>query len=177
MDRLISAILKLSREGRRVLTPEMLPMRQLVENIAGTLKHRTEEAGAQIVVQPLPNLSADRLTVEQIFGNILDNAVKYLAPERPGVITVRGSARGALAVFEIEDNGRGIADSDRERVFELFRRAGQQNTQGEGIGLAYVRQLVYRLGGTIELKSALGQGTTFTLSLPTDGAKSQREVA
>lgn len=177
MDRLISAILRLSREGRRVLAPETLQMRALLETIADTLKHRTDAMDAQIVVQPLPNIVADRLAVEQIFGNILDNAVKYLSPERPGVITVRGTARGALAVYEIEDNGRGIAENDLERVFELFRRAGRQNTQGEGIGLAYVRQLIYRLGGTIALKSTLGQGTTFTLSLPMNGAKSKSEVA
>jgi signal transduction histidine kinase len=176
MDRLISAILRLSREGRRVLAPENLTMRDVLENIAGTLKHRTDASDAQIVVQPLPNLVADRLAIEQIFGNLLDNAIKYLSPERPGVVTVRGTAKGALAVYEIEDNGRGIADADLERVFELFRRAGAQNTQGEGIGLAYVRQLVYRLGGTIELKSTLGQGTIFTLSLPINGAKSFREV-
>jgi signal transduction histidine kinase len=151
-------------------------MRDLLENVAGTLKHRTDEVDAQIVIQPLPNLVADRLAIEQIFGNLLDNAIKYLSPERPGVVTVRGTARGALAIYEIEDNGRGIAGADLERVFELFRRAGAQNTQGEGIGLAYVRQLVYRLGGTIELKSTLGQGTIFTLSLPMNGAKSFREV-
>jgi signal transduction histidine kinase len=176
MDRLISAILRLSREGRRVLAPENLAMRDVLENIAGTLKHRMDAVEAQIVIQPLPNLIADRLAIEQVFGNLLDNAIKYLSPERPGVVTVRGTARGALAVYEIEDNGRGIAEADLERVFELFRRAGAQDTQGEGIGLAYVRQLVYRLGGTIGLKSTLGQGTIFTLSLPTNGAKSLREV-
>lgn len=176
MDRLISAILRLSREGRRILAPEKLAMRAVVETIADTLKHRTDELGAQIVVQPLPNLTADRVAIEQIFGNLLDNAVKYLSPERPGVITVRGTAKGALAVYEIEDNGRGIAASDIERVFELFRRAGPQTTRGEGIGLAYVRQLVYRLGGTIELRSTLGQHTTFTLSLPVNGVMSLKEV-
>lgn len=177
MDRLIGAILRLSREGRRVLAPEPLSMRPLLENVAATLKHRTDEGGAQIVVQPLPNIVADRLAIEQIFGNLLDNAVKYLAPERPGVITVRGTAAGAMAVYEVEDNGRGIAPSDVERVFELFRRAGAQNTQGEGIGLAYVRQLIYRLGGTIELRSTIGQGTIFRLSLPIGGAASVRESA
>jgi signal transduction histidine kinase len=177
MDRLIAAILRLSREGRRVLAPEPLSMRALLENVAATLKHRTDECGAQIVVQPLPDIVADRLAVEQVFGNLLDNSVKYLSPERPGVITVRGTAAGASVVYEVEDNGRGIAPADRERVFELFRRAGQQNTQGEGIGLAYVRQLVYRLGGTIELHSTLGQGTIFRLSLPVGGNAPSKESA
>jgi signal transduction histidine kinase len=177
MDGLINAILKLSREGRRVLTPEPLPMRPLLENIAATLKHRADEMHAEIVIQPLPNLTADRLAIEQIFGNLMDNAVKYLAPSRPGVITVRGAIKGAFAVYEIEDNGRGIAPGDHERVFELFRRAGQQNVPGEGIGLAYVRQLIYRLGGTIALDSTFGQGTIFRLSLPLVGSKTQKDVA
>jgi signal transduction histidine kinase len=175
MDGLIGAILKLSREGRRVLTPEPLQMRPLLETIAATLKHKADEKDAEIIIQPLPSLTADRLAVEQIFGNLMDNAVKYLAPDRPGVITVRGTTKGPFALFEIEDNGRGIAPGDHERVFELFRRAGKQNVQGEGIGLAYVRQLVYRLGGTITLDSTFGQGTIFKLSLPLVGTKTQKD--
>jgi signal transduction histidine kinase len=177
MDGLIGAILKLSREGRRVLAPEPLKMSAVVENIAANLEHRLHEKGAEIVIQPLPDLVADRLAVEQVFGNLLDNAVKYLAPARPGVITVRGTAAGPLAIFEIEDNGRGIAPEDHERVFELFRRSGRQDVPGEGIGLAYVRQLVYRLGGTIGLDSAFGEGTIFRLSLPLVDTRTQKDAA
>jgi signal transduction histidine kinase len=177
MDGLINAILKLSREGRRVLTPEPLNMCATVEGIVANLKHRLDEKNAEIVILPLPNLTADRLAIEQIFGNLLDNATKYLAPERPGVITVRGSRKGGFATFEVEDNGRGIAPGDYERVFELFRRAGQQNVPGEGIGLAYVRQLVYRLGGTITLKSTFGQGTIFKLSLPLADTRTQKDAS
>jgi signal transduction histidine kinase len=172
MDRLIGAILKLSREGRRVLTPEPLAMRPLLENIVATLKHRADEKGAEIIIQPLPNIVSDRLGIEQIFGNLLDNCIKYLAPDRPGVVTVRGTARPPFAIFEVEDNGRGIAPQDRDRVFDLFRRAGQQNVPGEGIGLAFVRQFVHRLGGTIEIESELAKGTIFRLSLPIDGVRS-----
>jgi signal transduction histidine kinase len=177
MDGLISAILKLSREGRRVLAPERLKMGAVVENIAANLKHRLDEKGAEIVVEPLPELVADRLAIEQVFGNLLDNATKYLAPGRPGVITVRGRTIGPLAVFEVEDNGRGIAPGDHERVFELFRRSGPQDVPGEGIGLAYVRQLVYRLGGTIGLESTFGQGTIFRLSLPLADSRTQKDAA
>lgn len=66
----------------------------------------------------------------------------------------------------IRDNGRGIAVQDHERIFELFRRAGTQDRQGEGIGLAHVRSLVRRLGGDITVESTLGQGTAFHISLP-----------
>jgi signal transduction histidine kinase len=101
-----------------------------------------------------------------VFGNVVENALKYLQPGRPGTIRVTGRVEGAMARFEVADNGRGIATKDFERVFELFRRAGDQSVPGEGIGLAHVRTLVRRMGGTIECKSEVGTGSTFTISLP-----------
>jgi signal transduction histidine kinase len=166
MDRLINAILRLSREGRRVLTPEPLEMTALVEGIVGSLKHRTDELGATITVQPLPDITSDRVAIEQILSNLVENAVKYLKPGRVGRIFVRGRTEGTRVVYEVEDNGRGIDPKDHERVFDLFRRAGAQDQPGEGIGLAHVRALAYRLGGIISCDSALDQGATFRLSLP-----------
>lgn len=167
MDRLINAILKLSREGRRVITPEPIDIERLVGEIAATLKHRLDETGASIRVEsPLPAIVSDRLAIEQIFSNLIENATKYLDPSRPGEITVRGRRDGLRVVFEVIDNGRGVDPRDHQRIFDLFRRAGQQDQPGEGIGLAHVRALTYRLGGTVSIASALGAGATFTLNLP-----------
>jgi signal transduction histidine kinase len=69
-------------------------------------------------------------------------------------------------LFEVADNGRGVAEKDHERIFELFRRSGAQTQPGEGIGLAHVRALVYRLGGAITCTSSLDQGAVFRVSLP-----------
>ena len=77
-------------------------------------------------------------------------------------------AAGNRIEIEIEDNGRGIAPADHERVFELFRRAGTQSQPGEGIGLAHVRTMVRSLGGDITLRSEAGVGTTFIVTLPRD---------
>ncbi len=166
MDRLIGAILRLSREGRRVLTPERLDMRQVLEGIADTLQHQASRQEAVISVGSVPPLTIDRLAVEQIFGNLLENALKYLKPGRPGVVRVEGRRQGHMAVYEVRDNGRGIAPKDHERIFELFRRAGDQTVPGEGIGLAHVRALVRRLGGGIACQSTLGEGSTFSVRLP-----------
>ena len=166
MDKLIGAILKLSREGRRVLAPEPIDMVQLLESQRGSFAHQLQERGAELVIEAVPDLTSDRLAVEQIFGNLVDNAVKYLHPSRPGRIEVRGRALGANVVYEVEDNGRGIDPKDFERIFDLFRRSGAQDQQGEGIGLAHVRALVRRLGGTISVSSRLGEGSTFTVVLP-----------
>jgi signal transduction histidine kinase len=168
MDRLINAILKLSREGRRNLVPEQLDMTAMVRDIADSVRHQTRAAGAGIVIEPLPVLESDRLSVEQVLGNLIDNAVKYLDPSRPGRIVVTGEETGdGWIVYRIADNGRGIAGRDHERIFELFRRSGRQDQPGEGLGLAFVRNSVRRLGGDITLESDLGKGSTFMVKLPT----------
>jgi len=167
MDRLINAILKLSREGRRVLTPEPIDMALLLGGIVDSLRHQTEDAGAEIIVQEqLPGLVSDRLVLEQIFGNLIDNAVKYLEASRPGRITVSARAEAGRLIYEVADNGRGIAAGDHERIFELFRRSGTQDRPGEGIGLAHVRALTRRLGGLISVHSEFGRGTRFEVNLP-----------
>jgi signal transduction histidine kinase len=166
MDRLISAILNLTREGKREFDPVRIDMRELIEAIISTLAHQAEEAKAEIRVAPLPDIVSDRLALEQIFSNIIDNAIKYLKPGVPGEITLRGRTKLGFAVFEISDNGRGIEPKDHPRIFDLFRRAGAQDRPGQGIGLAHVRALIRRLGGTMSVSSELGSGSTFTITLP-----------
>ena len=166
MDRLIKAILDLSRAGRRDFRPEELDLAGILAQIKDSLAHQMQEVGAEIVIQPVPSIESDRVAMEQIFSNLLDNAVKYLRPGRPGRIEVTAEEKIGFAVIRVTDNGRGIDPADRERVFELFRRAGAQDRPGEGIGLAHVRALVRRLGGTIRLDSEPGEGSTFTVILP-----------
>ncbi len=166
MDRLISAILNLTREGRREFKPERIDTRELIENIVSTVAHQASEAEAQIRIEPLPAIVSDRLALEQIFSNLIDNALKYLKTGVPGDIQVRGRTKLGFAIFDITDNGRGIDPKDHQRIFDLFRRAGTQDKPGQGIGLAHVRALVRRLGGTMSVASELHQGSTFTITLP-----------
>lgn len=167
MDNLINAILRLSREGHRALNPETVDMAALIETAADSVRHRLSENGGEIdVSKPLPEINSDRLALEQIFGNLIDNAVKYLDSARPGRIVVRGRGTRTGVEYEVEDNGRGIPPEDHERIFELFRRSGVQDRPGEGIGLSHVRALVRRLGGSISVESSLGKGTIFRVRLP-----------
>ncbi len=166
MDRLINAILRLSREGRRTLTIEPVDMDALVQSIIDSLQHRVNDSGAEIRAEALPDITTDRLAIEQILSNLVENALKYLQPGRPGIIKVRGHAERDRVFLEVTDNGRGIDPRDHERIFDLFRRSGMQDQPGEGIGLAHVRALAYRLGGLIEVTSGLDRGATFRLSLP-----------
>jgi signal transduction histidine kinase len=168
MDNLINAILKLSREGQRTLRPERIHLKDVISASAAAIQHQLSEAGGEISIKAdVPPILTDRLSVEQIVGNLLDNAVKYRAKDRPLRIDVRAElVPGNRVSIEIEDNGRGIAEQDQRRVFELFRRAGEQDQPGEGIGLPYVLTVARNLGGEIGLTSELHKGTTFRLTLP-----------
>jgi signal transduction histidine kinase len=166
MDRLISAILNLTREGRREFNPVKIDTRELVENIISATAHQIVEAEAKIRVEPLPDLVTDRLALEQIFSNLIENALKYLKPGVPGDIAISGRNKLGYVIFDIADNGRCIDPKDHQRIFDLFRRAGTQDKPGQGIGLAHVRTLVRRMGGTINVSSELDKGSTFTIALP-----------
>ena len=93
----------------------------------------------------------------------------------PGDIPIRGRTKLGFAIFEITDNGRGIDPKDHQRIFDLFRRAGTQDRPGQGIGLAHVRTLVRRLGGTMSVASELHNGSTFTITLPINWSISNRD--
>lgn len=176
MDRLISAILDLTREGRREFQPEKIDARDFVETIVSSVAHQAAEAQAEIHIEPLPNIVSDRLALEQIFSNLIDNAIKYLKNGVPGEIRIRGRTKLGYAIFEISDNGRGIDPKDHQRIFDLFRRAGTQDKPGQGIGLAHVRALVRRLGGTMSVSSELNAGSTFTITLPINWNASNRNA-
>jgi len=167
MDRLINAILKLSREGRRELRSERVDLAPLLATAAASVQHQLDERGARIELgDRFPVIHSDRLALEQVFGNLVDNAVKYLSADRPGHIRITAKEDLSGVTIEVADNGRGIAPNDHERIFELFRRAGTQDVAGEGIGLAHVRALVRRLGGDITVDSELGKGSRFKVRLP-----------
>jgi signal transduction histidine kinase len=167
MDSLINAILKLSREGRRELNPEPIDLVKLFAATAASVKHQLDEASGTLdVPDRAPIIVSDRLALEQVVNNVVDNAVKYLARDRPGRIAIVVSQSPGRIGIAVSDNGRGIAEQDRERIFELFRRAGAQDRPGEGIGLAHVRALARRLGGDISVRSELGRGSTFQIDLP-----------
>lgn len=177
MDGLIQEILKLSRAGRRALEPTELDTQSLVGDCIASIQQRFQEAGAQVVIDGfLPTIVSDRSAVQQIFTNLLDNAAKYLVADRPGRIVVRGRIDRWNAVFEVEDNGRGVASADHNRIFELFRRAGVQDRPGDGIGLAHTRALARRLGGDVTVASDGFSGTVFTVTIAKDLATRMRST-
>jgi len=165
MGRLIDAVLDLSRSGRRRLSFERLDMNELVHETLKSLDHLLSDPRVNVVVGSLPDTVADRISMEQVFLNLVDNAVKYLAPDRPGEVEISGHRFPDENIFVIRDTGRGIDGSHLTRIFHVFQRVGKQDVPGEGMGLGHVRTLVRRHGGSIWCESEPGIGSTFTFTI------------
>jgi signal transduction histidine kinase len=168
VDKLINSVLNLSAVGYRELRFEKVELESLVQSVLKTLSHQIDESGVRIKVGRLPVIVSDRAAMEQIFRNILDNAVKYVAPGRPGEIEITSEPNDEGTIFHVHDNGRGIAADNLMRVFEPFRRVGKLDTPGDGMGLTCARILIRGLGGRIWCQSEESAGTTFSFYVGAD---------
>ncbi len=165
MDNLINAVLRLSRLERRELRLEPLDMRRLSQEILNELNYQLNFANVKVVVGQLPETVADRLAMEQVMTNLLNNALKFRDPERAQEITITGHRFPGETAFVISDRGRGIEEMYLSKIFQAFHRGSIKDVQGEGMGLAHVRTLVRRHGGRIWCESKLGVGSTFTFTV------------
>ena len=166
MNKLINGILALSRVGLQKLRPGPVRVDDLVDGILRSLRHQIEQAGVEVTVGPLPEIIVDRTALEQVMGNVIENAVKYLDPARPGRLEISAEDGRGETIFHVRDNGRGLAPEETGKIFEIFRRVGPQDIPGEGLGLAFVKTLIRRLGGRIWCLSERGVGTTFSFTVP-----------
>ncbi len=167
MDSLTTAVLDLSRIGRREYHRDMVDMEAVIKRCIDAHAYEIEQKKVVTTCEQLPMLVSDALALEQIFCNIIDNAVKYLSPERPGRITISARQTATDVIFTIADNGRGIAQEDQTKIFEMFRRArNTDDVRGVGMGMSFVRATLRKLGGIIWCESQLDVGTNFYIRLP-----------
>lgn len=165
INHFMNTLLRLSQQGQRRLSMELIDADAVVRETLASLAYQLEQRKTVVRVGELPPVTADRISMEQIFGNILSNAVLYLDPERPGEIEVSGEITDSAKVYHVRDNGLGIDPEDLPKVFAPFRRGPNQEIDGEGMGLAYVQALVRRHGGRIWCDSEVGVGSTFSFSI------------
>jgi chemotaxis family two-component system sensor kinase Cph1 len=167
MDILLKGLLTLSRTGSAELTIKPLDMDQLLSAVNDSAEFQIKDLGAQVDISALPPCKGDPLQVNQVFSNLLGNALKYHDPERPLKIQITGQVERDRSIYCVQDSGLGIAPAHQENVFELFHRLNPNDCEGEGLGLTIIQQVLSRLSGEIWLESELGKGSKFYVALPT----------
>ncbi len=171
IDSLLSGFLRFSRLGRAALKVERINVNKMLAGIAQAMEFQLKEAGVRLELKRVPPALGDTTQTAQVFSNLLDNAIKYLDPARPGVITVSGWAENGRAIYKVVDNGIGIAKEHQEKVFEIFHRLNPSHGTGEGLGLTIAQRILERQGGKIYVESEPGCGSRFFVSLPATSRK------
>ena len=175
MHRIVSDLLTLSRldNNRTKWNIETFDMRLFVRHICEIMRPDLEAHRHRITFgaeKNLPPITADRQRIEQVVINILSNSIKYTPDGGRIDIVLTHRAKKTVALF-IRDNGIGIPEEDLEHLFERFYRVEKSRTQdagGTGLGLAIAKELVEAHGGTIQIDSKLGEGTTVKIELPVE---------
>ncbi|MCC3157307.1 CHASE3 domain-containing protein [Hymenobacter sp. 15J16-1T3B] len=170
MENLISGILELARIGRVQQQQERVNVRELLTEIIDSL---APPEGFHVTLPPyLPVLTASRVELQQVFSNLISNALKYHHDPAHGLVRIGLRETTEEYTFTIADNGPGIAPEYHERVFVLFQTLTERDTlESTGVGLAIVKKIVERHGGVIRLESSEGAGSTFTFTWPKTTAR------
>jgi PAS domain S-box-containing protein len=168
LSTIVDALLRLSRIGRVEYRKERVDVARTIQRVLDSARGLINREGAEIVIGELPPVWCDAGAVEQIFGNLIANALHYRDPQRGLRIEIGGEASsdGASVVYFIKDSGLGIPAGAVSKLFTAFRRFHPEVGGGEGIGLAAVRRIVDRLNGSIRVESTVGAGSTFYVELP-----------
>ena len=132
------------------------------------MAYEIKQKSVSLTVKKLPACRGDAVGIDQVFTNLIENALKYPDPNRKGSIIITGRVEGNTSVYCVQDNGIGISPDHQHRIFELFHRLNPNDgTEGEGLGLTIVRRILQRQNGDIRVESEPGKGSRFYVSLPT----------
>tara|TARA_R110001592_G_scaffold129246_8_gene341609 strand:- start:840 stop:2177 length:1338 start_codon:yes stop_codon:yes gene_type:complete len=167
MNRFIGDLLDDARSVQQAPSAETADPGQCLREAQDSLRPMIDAVAAEIIIGDLPPVALSALQLTRVFQNLLDNALKYRSLERPLTIDISARRQGDTVQLYIKDNGVGISQADQPRVFNRFERGGKQSlVPGDGVGLSECRRIVEKAGGSIDLSSQLGTGSTFRLILP-----------
>lgn len=165
MDTLLTGLLRFSRLGREAVTFEKIDMKELIREVVSTFEFQIKKADVTLDISEMPSCVGDRMQINQLFSNLLGNALKYLGPNKSSTIKISGYKKNKQVIYCVEDNGIGISKEHQEKIFKIFHRLDPSSGTGEGLGLTIVRKILSRHGGKIWLESEPSKGSKFFVSL------------
>ncbi len=168
LQELVSGVLELAKISASDRTLEPVSLQEVLGEVLDDQRLQIERSSATVTtVEELPVVLGNKTQLYQVFSNLIGNAIKYHTPERPLVISVKAekSASRRRTSIKVSDNGRGISPDKIDTIFKPFNRGGEEAIEGSGVGLASVKKLVERLGGSIQVESDVDHGTAFTIEL------------
>jgi PAS domain S-box-containing protein len=166
---LVDSLLMYARASQQPVEQQATPVAQALERVLRALRLRIEETGATITydLEELPVVDADRPALELVLQNLLANALKFVREGQAPRVTLTAERDAEMWRISVADEGTGIGERDRERIFGAFERAHPSDAfQGTGLGLALAQRLVARQGGEMGVESTPGEGSRFWFSLP-----------
>ncbi len=168
MGSLISGLLELARIETKPSDDQAVLLNPLLEEIEASIKHQIRERDIELAIDPLPTIFGDPLRVGQVFGNLIDNAVKYMPERAPRTIQVSCDQGEDAFEFAVSDSGHGIPEESRDAIFRPFKQIDPGGgAVGDGLGLAAVKKIVERSGGRIWVEDApTGPGASFRFTWP-----------
>ncbi|MBI9053969.1 MAG: PAS domain S-box protein [Bacteroidales bacterium] len=165
IDKLLFALLKLSRLGRAAINKVDVDMNQLVKTVLSTFEYKIKQENVVVNIEPLPNCYSDEVSINQVFSNLIDNSIKYGDPSRETHINISATESDDNVTYCISDNGIGICETEMGKIFDVFYRINPDNQQGDGIGLSLIKKTIDRLNGKIYVGSEIDKGTKFYITL------------
>jgi len=167
METLINGLLQISRTGRVVMKIAKVNMNRLIETIIGGNNFQITELSAKVTIQDLCDCYGDESLLNQLFSNIIGNALKYRDPNRQLVIEIASQVQSNKVIYSISDTGIGIDARHLEKVWDVFYRVDPDSeVSGEGIGLSVVKRIIDKHKGKIWVESEVGKGSVFYIELP-----------
>ena len=167
MNAILEGLRQVVNIGRLPIDIKDLDMNKLVQTTAEGMKHRLQNADVSLIIEQLPPCLGDANQIQQVFSNLLTNAVKYKEPDRKCQIHISGKIEDDECVYCVEDNGIGMTEDQQGKIFEPFYRVGSvANIEGEGLGLTIVAKILERQEGGIWVESQQGIGSKFFVTLP-----------
>lgn len=167
MNQLIVDLLDYAKSDSKIDEKESIDLNAFLEQIFHNLVEHHHSLDSNLVIKLMPTIYYSKLALHMIFYNLIDNALKYRSQDRALEVKISYKSDLFHYYFEVEDNGIGIASEYYESIFKPFKRLHTKSEYaGSGLGLATVKKIIQKLGGAITVKSVLGKGTTFLITIP-----------